>query len=60
MRELEYDMSLEEIHTPRDESPTPSLDDDDYMEQEIECPDCGREGPRYEIEGHSCGLEPAA
>ena len=54
---LQHDMSLEEIFG---DTPTPSLDDDEYAEEVIACPDCGRSGPRYEIEGHSCGLEPAA
>lgn len=40
-----YDMSLDERYD----------DNDIYMEEIIECPDCGREGPRYEIEGRSCG-----
>ncbi len=55
MKDMQHDMDLEEIHTPRDECPMSTLDDDEYMEEEISCPDCGRRGPRYEIEGHSCG-----
>ncbi len=54
MRELQHDMDLEELHTPRDESPMSTLDDDDYQEEVISCTRCGRTGPRYEIEGHSC------
>jgi len=27
---------------------------DAYMEKIIQCPRCGKKGPRYEIEGHSC------
>ena len=52
MRELEHDMSEDEIFGPRDADP--SLDDDEYMEEEITCSRCRRTGPRYEIEGHSC------
>jgi len=53
--DLQYDMSLEEIYGPRDASPSPTLDEDEYQEEEITCERCKRTGPRYEIEGHSCG-----
>ncbi len=49
--DLPYDMSLEEIHGDID---PPELDDVEYMEEEIVCCRCGRKGPRYDIEGHSC------
>jgi len=54
-----YEMSEDEIHEPRDVDL--GFDDHLYDEdmEEITCPRCGRIGPRYEIEGHSCS-EPAA
>ena len=57
MKGMQHDMDLAEIYAPRDESPTDSslYDYDDYMEEEIMCSRCGRAGPRYKIEGHSCG-----
>ena len=42
----EYDEMRDEI---REEESS-----DAYMEEIIACLDCGRTGPRYEIEGHSC------
>jgi len=48
--ELPYDMSEDETH----DDIVPELDDDEYMEEEITCCRCGRKGPRYEIESHSC------
>lgn len=55
--DLPYDMSEEEIHGPREDHTL----DDEYMEEVISCERCGRKGPRYEIEGHSCAdPEPAA
>lgn len=60
--DLPYDMSLEEIYAPRDEDPkdSPFYDNDDYMEEEITCCRCGKIGPRYEIEVHSCAEPPEA
>ena len=55
--DLPYDMSLEEIHEPHSEFPLPNWDK--YQEEVITCTRCGRTGPRYEIEGHSCADEAA-
>ncbi len=57
MKDMQHDMDLEEIHTPRDTDPSDGWDprnDDEYLEEVISCVRCGRKGPRYEIEGHSC------
>lgn len=53
--DLPYDMSEEEVRPLEPSVRELSLEHDLYMEEIIECVDCGREGPRYEIEGHSCG-----